>query len=388
MNIALLVLALLPFAQDGGAPPQPAPKPAPQDPLAQLAPRKPVAGLAGFQSVSSIVFDVEPQNPHVLETTYVFPDRARWQFAARNAQPGERQLVYRCGPAIFSLDPLQTASQQIDDAPPHGEMYAANCWAMELRRALFQWPDGFAWSGAGATRVADSGCGRKLEARLGEDGRPTAMFLQGEEDKRETYRAITWREQDGRWWPATLELHIDGGRLWTEKVDSLDTKVRVLDLFFVPPDRRVQSLAGELKSVDMVASWRLRIALAEGADWAAAAAAWNAAVAKYTGPDAQGWKLAPGSWVELDHAGAPRAVLVGFTPSEGVPPHEGVSLVAEHSVLLIGASGAAVDFSAAVEALIVATPASAKAGTPYARFPGTPGSAGPVQIVLPLEAQL
>jgi hypothetical protein len=380
----LALLALLVLAQDGAAPQKPAPS-APIDPLAQLAPRAKIAGLDGFQSSSTVVFDSDPTLPHLLEATYVFPGRARWSFAPHDAQPGERQLVYRCGRALYELAPMQTASNEID-AEKNAELYAQNCWALELRRALFLWPDGFAWSAAPEVgdKLAETDCGVKLRARVGGDGRPTALFVDGFEGVRETFREITWREQNGRWWPAALELHLEGQRIWKERVEALNTNVNVLDLYFVPADRRVKSPATRLQHVDMSACSRVRIALAEGADWNAAASAWTEAVQRWSKPDSPYWPIAPGSWVELDANGKPRAVLVAFTPTAERKAPEGIVEFAEQNALRLGLSGAEVDFAAALTTLRGALPQGANAGTPFARFPGTPGPGGPTEVVLPL----
>ncbi len=383
MNIAWCAFVTLLVAQEG-APPRPTtPQVAPQDPLARLAPRRAVAGVAGFQSTSTVVFEQDPATPHTLEATYIFPERARWYFAPVAAQAGERQIIYRCADLLFQLAPLESTSTAIVKAPDN-DIYQQNCWALELRRALFLWPDGFAWEGVDGEALAVSECGVKFRAKLGLDGRPTALFLDGQENVRETYRDIVWREQGGRWWPATLDLFLEGQRVWKEHVEALKTQVNLLDLFFVPPDQRVKLPTSALQHVDMAASSRVRFALPEHADWNAAASAWSTAVARFTGPDAKGWPLAPGAWVELDLTGAPRAVLVGFTATANVAPPEGLVAIGEHSAVLLGASGSTVDFGAGLKALLAAVPPGTTAGVPYARFPGTPGPGGPTQIVVPL----
>ncbi|MCC7014731.1 MAG: hypothetical protein IT454_19370 [Planctomycetes bacterium] len=352
-----------------------------------LPPRAPIAGLAGFQSSSSIEFAAEPTKPHALEATYVFPERARWQLAPRDAAPGERHVVFRCAGAFFELAAGESASRLVSDAGPTDENWRRSLAGVELRRALFLWPDGFAWTGQGATRSAPLDSGEELEVELDADGRPSAIFVRGARDVRETYREIRWREQRERWWPSTMELVVERQLVWRERVESLETQVRVLDLYFLPADRRAaaaQSTASAVAHADVPACYWRREVLPDGTDWDAVTTRWRDAIRPYAQPAADAWKLAGGACVELDDSGAPRALLLCFSEGRGTPP-EGLLKVREHTALTSALQRPSNGLGACRKQLAAAIPATASAGVAYARFVGEPSLAGPVQVVLPFQ---
>lgn len=383
MNVAAL-LALAALAQEPatGAPA------APLDRLAALAPRARVAGLAGFQSSSTITFDDPAARPHNLESTYVFPGRARWQMTPHGAAPGERHVVYRCGEAFFELAPLQERARLVSDRGAEDEHWRASLASFELRRALFLWPDGFEWKSDGGVRRAALPSGEELEVELGADGRPVAMFVAGARDARDTYRAITWRESRGRWWPSTMELVSDGARVWRERVDSLETEVRVLDLYFLPPELRALAHGTENRPIhaDVPACYWLRVALPASADWNVASKRWEELAKSHEGATATAWKLEGGACFELGKVGEPVAALLRFAPGTDPPP-EGLVKVREHVALTVATKGTGAQLASALGAARAALPPTCAGGLAYARFSAAPAGDAPVQVFLSLVAR-
>lgn len=382
--VALALAALLPWRGPAQEPAPPA-NPAPPDPLSALARRAPVAGLAGFRSTSSLVYAEAPDRPHELEATYVFPDRGRWQSMAAPARSG-RHIVYRAGSEFFVLEPGATRSIRIDPSE-HAADWSQNLRAFELRRALFLWPEGFAWSGEGPVRTAKIPCG-SLEATLGPDGRPQRVAILASDAPPEAYDAIRWSEQRGRWWPSSMDFVLDGGRVWSETVRGVDTQVHLLDLYFVPPDRRSgpQTQSAMLRQVihgDVPSGWRKRVALEAGTSWRDLEKRWQDEV---TEARAAGLEVEPGAWVELDTEGRPVALSLHVARGPGDPP-AGTELVAEQPAVLAGLNGLDVDLADAVRTLRRSVPDGAVAGEVYARFAQGPGPERPLKVYLTVRAK-
>jgi hypothetical protein len=324
----------------------------------------------------------------VLETTYVSPARARWQLSPRDAEQGERYLVFRCGAAFFETPDREPRSRLISDAGRGDENWRISLASVEIRRALFLWPDGFAWSDAHGARLAELESGERIEAELGADGRPTCVFVRGARDQRETYRAITWREDRGRWWPSTMELVVAGQRVWSERVESLETEVRVLDLFFLPPELRAplgSPAATEVMHADVPPAFVLRRPLPEGARWDAVAAHWRAAVESLPAASPGAWKLSAGATVELAPSGLPSALLLQFSASSGDPPL-GLERVRQQTALALAVTRPASDLGEPLARVRAALPKGVVALAAYARFGAEPTLAAPFQLVLPFRA--
>jgi hypothetical protein len=395
MKLALLgscaSIALLGFCAPSPAPqgaPSAAAKPA-ENYLTHLAKQKPIAGLAGFSSSSTLIFDAEPDQPHELTTTYVFPDRVRWYFALRGGEPGQRIIEYRCGDTFFTLDENSGRSDVVAPPPDDNGEWPAKCWAMELRRALFLWPDGFEWSGEGASRSAPSQCGQTISVRLGEDGKPSAIFLAGEENVHETYGNIRWRERNGRAWPASMDLTIEHSKVWSETIDVLETAVHLLDEFFIPPDRRALldpqgPHLGGVRSSDAPAFVARRFALREKSDWEAAGErARQLATSELPRLVAAGWTPEPGTCFEIGDDGAPASCMLRLRPAPLEVPREWV-FQPEGTALYMVVADVSGGVPGAVRALRAAVPKGARAGTPYLRFATTVAAGGQVQVILPL----
>jgi hypothetical protein len=294
---------------------------------------------------------------------------------------------------------------------------------MELRRALLLWPDGFAWEPTVGTAVEPAAAGPttgtelrhaplgplgRLEAELGDDGRPLRMRSRDAAGRlRETYTELAWsppsspagRAAGGRAVPAALALEVEGVTVWRETFTEVATRAEFLDLQFVPPDR--PAFRPELPTRRRVGLPRLeqqlpartvrRAPLQGGPELPAAleqaAELWRAAHAH---PPA-GHALAAEVELELSPAGAPQAVLLALV--EGDPaaePPAGWTRAPAHAVRAAYLDTLPPEpratLAAMLEELETGLPAGREAGAPRLGFDprATPG-ARRLRVVLPLD---
>jgi len=360
-------------AQDSGPEPEQARVPGP------LAPRRAVAGLRGFVSRSTLVFDELPEVPHALEAVFVFPDRGRWRIEPAQASSGDRRLRFRYGPSVFELDPGSARSRRLE---PEAERPAL--LQMELRRAVMTWPHGFDWTGTGQARSAGLGPLGELEASLDpQTGLPRELrSLQPDGSALEILSEITWRECDGRRWPASWRLAAGGRPIWRETIERIETGWSFLDSYFLPPDRRPAAPpdAGRPQHLDLPRRVERAFALPEGTSWEEA----RTRAASLRATWAERLELHPATEFELRADGRPAAVRLrlrdaGAEAPEGwrfAPGGPGLSSLAEtpegiDAALLRGLAGA--------------VPVGATGGTPYTSQPPGSQAGGRVQVVLPIE---
>ncbi len=384
MKLALALLAALALQN-----PPAAPAPSAPDRLAALPKRAKIAGLGGLQTTSRITFAAEGARPHALEATFAFPDRARWTLAPEGARAGERSIVFRCGGAFFELAPQQATARLVSEAGPDDPQWRASLASVEVRRALFLWPDGFAWEGDATRKSAKLAGGESLVAELGSDGLPTALYVGGERTGRERFDALSWREQRGRRVPAAFDFSVDGARIWREEVVALDLQAQALDSFFLPAELRPGAAApsdgARIVQVDVPRAHELRVPLPAGTAWSAVKDLWQAAFAPYARPAGDGWRLEGGSLVEVDALGAPVAILLRFKPGLGAAP-EGVVSVREHGALALSLPSAPSSLADSLATLRGALPPNARVARTFARFPAAPAlDAAPFQLFLALE---
>lgn len=314
MRLAILSLAALcalARAQENGSDPA----------LVEPPPRAAIAGLAGLASTSELegedaqgrAFQAE------LSTWFVFPDRARVQRSPRPSRPGQRELTFRYGPQTWRVEAGRSDSRRLA-----GEEALAAELELELRRALWLWPDGFAWDTRSAfpcapvsSPAAKEGEPWFLVARLGADGRPAELGVargSPEADARggAHLRKITWRDAEGRAFPATFEVHRGAELAWRERVTATYLAPQALDHFFLPPDLKRGALPlsdAAPRSIRLPERAERRVALSGGEDWAAALAAAQALAERERERLApSGLELAPGVLIELDREGRPRAL--------------------------------------------------------------------------------
>lgn len=358
--------------------------------LARLAKTAPIAGLAGFSSTSTLTFPSDPKDLHELTATYVFPDRVRWYFTRRSAEPGQRIIQYRCAETFFTLDEGSGTSSVVEPTNAPDSDWPGMCWALEMRRALFLYPDGFTWSGDNSTRTAPTACGVNLAVRLGADGRPSAMFLEGQENVHETYTNIRWRDRNGRAWPASMDFTDDNAPVWSETVDSIETSVHLLDEFFLPPDRRgfdagSQKIGG-VRSSDAPAFVVKRLEWKEKLDWKAAGErARDFTAGELPGLLALGWTAEPGTCFEVSDDGSPIRFLLRLRPAPLELP-AGWEFQRESTALYAVLTDVSAGVPSAIRSLVTSAPKSARPGVPMVRFAGSPAAGGQVQVILPLLA--
>jgi len=311
--------------------------------LPELPARAKLDGVGSLIARSRIVFKAAPDRPHILETTYVFPQRARWWLGIEGDDLAGRLLRYRYGDTMFGIAPGQSESNQLLGL---GAIELER--QVELRKALFMWPHGYEWQEVGVVRVADLGAAGSLVANLGEGGRPNSMSsLDAEGKPKETLTGIEWKvaprtrkDREPRTWPHRMRLLAEGGVIWDEEVLAVETGTRFVDAYFVPPDRRRLAPRMEIDgtvplSVDLPASTERRVALRAGlslADAITFADERNRAEAADLA--AAGFVLARYPVIEFDPAGRPTTLiqrLVGAPdPPKGwerIPSRPAVSLI-------------------------------------------------------------
>jgi hypothetical protein len=270
--------------------------------------RRPIAGFAGLQTRSRLVFRTEPDKPHILSATFMFPERVRLHMALEQGKSNDRVLVYRCGPRGYSVAAREAVSEEL-----LGAELAQLLLQTELRRALFLWPDGIAWQGEGRERSAPIAGLGSLHALVDADGRPSAMHsLDTDAAAAESLRAIRWKTQGRRQFPAHFELWASDNLIWVEDVERVETALNYIDAFFLPPDRRgggEDGPQGRANSIDVAAAFECRIELPEQAPpaWSECFAAAEKSRALWI---SRGLGLHSEDCLELDAKGSPRAIVL------------------------------------------------------------------------------
>lgn len=345
----------------------------------EVPPRRPVAHLRGFQLDSRIVF-VESEVEQTARLTCVFPQRARlWM----RDGAGERFVLYRLGQRAFGLPPRTARSTEYE-----GEGALQTLRHLELRRALALYPDGFDWEQDGDTARALSDGAGALVATLGADGRPVRIeALDANGRVAEAFGGIRWREERGRVWPARAVLERGGQAVWEETFGSVETAVRVIDDFFLPPDRRcggARSPVRDVLPIDLeprlerrmpLSSHELEPALAE------AAAARERATRDLAGTD---WSVAPETVLELEPNGRPVALLLRLRERSGAAPPDGWTRTAEGNGLSVRLDRPAELDGAVHGRLLAGLPKGAREGRWYVRLDAREPAGGPCQVVLTL----
>ncbi len=314
-----LWLAVLASPSALGAGPQSTSAPVPEE----LPTRRPIAGLSGFQSVSVIRYAEAPELDHELTCTYVFPARARWQLSIPRQPELGRHVEFRYGQRFFELPQSAERSRAVDARGVDGSDWEAKCELLELRLAAFLWPDGFEWRVDGPQRRASSECGRELVAVLDELGRPSRLSFSGDSRRvEEQIRISAWREQRGRSWPVALEVWQAGQMVWTERVDTIATQVALLDMYFLPPDRRgapASTRGAPVLHFDAPAQTEARESLAPGFEWKHAQERWSEFAARIDARLSAGWERLPNAAFELGADGNATALIVRLR-GDGPPP--------------------------------------------------------------------
>lgn len=357
------------------------------DPLAGAAERAPVAGMRFVASRSTLTFAGHESRPHRLEATYLFPDRARWSLRAigEDQERAARRMRFRVGDRVFALEPGKDRSVELAEKDAHQALLQ-----LELRRAALLWPDGFAWTGEGdRRRVELEGVGALVATfdprSAGEDARRPIAFASTYADGSpcERYAKVRWSAESR--WPLGWELWLGERRVWTEELETPAHRGDLLDVFFVPPDRRtaapaetgatrvdhldlprraVRRRALDAPSTDVAAAWT---------DAAALAGEWRRALAAADRPAEVGEAL------ELDEAGRVVALLARIDEPEALPEELAGTPLSDGPALVQDLPpGVAVD-ALRLRALRARLPLGARPGAPELRREG-----GGARLVLPL----
>lgn len=347
------------------------------EPVYDLLPRRPIDGLHGIETHSVLRYVAAPDEPRAFEAVYVFPDRARWEFELAT---GDSRRVYRAGRDVFYSQ--SGPSQPLEDA--QRDMLVGE---IELRRALLVWPHGFEWKELeSGEREADLGIFGRLRATVdAETGLPTRLALHTPDGrKRESYRALEWRKDKGRRWPAALEFWHGDSHLWDETIERA-SPARYVDSFFTPADRRgtdvedgeaaqgvqpLQAFTGYRVELPKKTSWddALKRADEERARWAAKL------------PDA---KIAERPTLALGADGRPSAIWIRIEPPLRPAPDGWTQLPERQGVASFAAFEVLAELNAdRVSWMRERVPRGAEPGEAYVRVDR---EAGQVQLVQPFE---
>jgi hypothetical protein len=356
-------------------------------PLPRPAAVERIAGIPGFHSLSTVVFPSAPERPHVLDATYVFPERVRLWLGVEAGAATSRQLQYRFGASVFEVPDRSAESRELEGAARDSLLRS-----MELRRAWMMWPDGFRWTSEGSQRTADLGALGKLRARVasGNDTRPTELASldpAGAVDVE--LKDVRWREENARFWPASAEIWHAGALAWREKIDSIDTHGVFVDAYFVPADRRADA-APPKSSPDAIQVRELpeycakRVEFAAGITWDLARteeARIRREIAAELKP--RGLELEGRVTIDVTAEGVPRACLVRLASVPAELPPGFIKTPAREGLAQLVTS-----FSEVTPARLASVRASAPAGRPteaaYVRFPVSDEPPTQVLIVVPL----
>jgi hypothetical protein len=261
---------------------------------------------------------------------------------------------------------------------------------MELRRALMLYPDGFEWKGTGPERRADLGELGSLFVvdSTASDKRPTELGDAGPDGKTiDSFKAIRWREKDGRTWPAEMELWHAGELVWKETVDSVDVRGRFVDSYFVPPDRRdrtgAEPMQGSIRELDLPPTCALRVETSKGGTWDGALAELARLRGDWTKQLAEKkLELEPIATIEISGEADPMAIVLRLsTVPEDLPA--GFLVSSPRKGLAVAVLGLKEATSAKITDLRKALPKGSVEGIPYVRFDPKTGAEGRIVMVLP-----
>jgi hypothetical protein len=279
--VLALLLAVLPGSAQLPAltmqePPEAGASDATQEPLEAPGEPRAIAGVASISCLSRLEFPGVPDQPHRLEASYVFPDRARWRISPAAPEPPEagepgtprsrpevRRLRYRWGTGLWEIEPGEQASRRF-----RAEELRLALLQTELRRVALIWPAELQWSGEGDLRCATlAGVGTFLARLDSEGGRPVELESRDFDGTvRERLEAISWRVEGEHTWPVRWNLVADGNLIWHETIESVKTGRKLLDAYFLPVDRRagrvpVRAALNEIEEIDVPRCRALRSSL-------------------------------------------------------------------------------------------------------------------------------
>ena len=359
-----------------------------RDGLIPPPPRRSIQGVYGFTARSNITFEAMPNSPHQLSATYAFPDRARWYLEPAKAKRGQRSVRYRSGPQAWELPPGSGEAAQY-----RGEQATQALLQLELRRAAMLWPHGLDWSESlvdeptGAIRTVELETGGQLSARGPSIESPPSSFVSRLSDGSpfEELRDVEWTDGPFGPRPARWTLISGGAAIWTESIESLDTKGRFVDAHFLPPHLRALPSLGEddpILLVEVPARYRRRHPLA-AKTWKAAMKEARELIAS-TASGTPSSSIDPSPVFELGPDGLPGALFVrliygGETAPEGWDEAHGESALSR-----LFPNGE-LPTPALIQELIDAVPEGTTSGTPRLRLTFSGEEVDTSQLLLPLS---
>jgi hypothetical protein len=342
-------------------------------------PQAPVAGMVGYRSISRVEHARAPGRAMRLEVVTIFPDRCRWHRSWMDGDPRIRDTEFRFGERVFLLPELSAQSRE----PDAGESDLI-LLRMEMRRAAMCWPDGFDWSDpqeggrllAEVRRLAGKSESERigtLHARLDESGSLAELHARSADGApRETLEIDSWMQSGERSWPQRMHLRLGEELIWQEEVLSVLTRVRRMDLFFLPPDRRPKtgaSASDQVWSMDFIACTFRAVPLEADASWDEALSR-HADLLEDVTEELEPLELEPDPipTFELDEEGRPTSCLLRLRRPASDPP-EGWQTVEERAGLALRRlPGPEALDAARIAALRGAVPPEARPGTPYVRL--------------------
>jgi hypothetical protein len=354
--------------------------------LPKLPPRAPVGGVRLLETTSTLIFAGRESVPHTLTATFAFPERARLHLGTRDAQSGAttlRELRYQYGPAVFALQARKERSSALAGAERVDVLRD-----LELRRALFLWPDSAAWKGEGQLRTAPAGELGTLRARLaaGRAEPDEVELVLADGTVAVALRRVSWTKEHGRVWPQAFDGWREGALAWHEEVESRETTRTYVDSFFLPPDRRAPGnetdrMLGRVQEQSLPSFVARRVELTRGLDWSAA----RAEIARLQKEWAErlkpaGLELDPNGTVEVGEALEPVALWVRLAKEPATRP-EAFAVVPARSGRVMFLEAIETAPAERLAELRRALPATARTAAPYVRIPA---ARGPVLLVLPV----
>ncbi len=349
-------------------------------------------------------FEGEAQPSHEYTFIALSDGLARIELRRLEQPFSARRLHYWNG----SIGYLVEAGRSSSEILPPNEVQALRR-QIALRRAVYLWPDGLEWKLSEQSARCELGELGSIEVRLKVGRLAEAVALDAQGAPHERMRVLERFRSRDREWPLAAEVWSGDKLLWREQTSRVDTELHYLELFFVPPDRRLPppggsgasagdgiTPAGEvLRLLDTPPRWIRRVPLAAGTASELQARARAAHALESAAATKQGLALEPFLALALDERGVPSALELRLRREPSAPPIEGWECTSERCVAtwLLSASldWSGADTLARLRRLEAQLPAEAKPLSAYWVLPPTAlePSAAPtrMQLVVPFEAR-
>ncbi len=210
--------------------------------------RTKIGRVRGVRIASTVRFHTAPDDAYSMKVSFGFPERARIILSSSGGA-SERYLL---GSTLMGRDYAErTAPETSESFVLEGPGRTETAIDIELRRALFMWPDAPAFTGKGTTFSAQLGELGVILATVDEEtGLPTRMRTFGADGRAGVeFHSIRFAEvpeggeasnagvQVPRPWPRSFVFAAGGRDLWAETVESAQYNWLFTDAWFLPSDR-------------------------------------------------------------------------------------------------------------------------------------------------------